>query len=74
MRNRTELLDGAESDPVSLAQGSVYGSRFGNAQFSPVNHEGNVGGIGVAITNETFGTAGLIDDRPKNPTVSHGIR
>lgn len=74
MGDRPELLDRAESDPVSLSQGSVDGSRFGNAQLSPVDHEGNVGGISVSVTNETFRTAGLIDDSLKNPTVSYGIR
>jgi hypothetical protein len=37
---RSQFFYRAESNPVSFAEGSVYGPRFGNAHFSTADHGG----------------------------------
>src|SRR6266403_2241946 len=69
MGNRPELLDRAEADPVRLSQGSVDGSRFGNAQLSPMHHVGNVGRVGVAVTDETLRSGRFVDGCLKDPAI-----
>src|SRR5258708_30218892 len=64
---RAELFDRTEPNPISLSQGSVDSTSFGNAQFRPVDHEGNIGRIGVAVTNEPLSSVSLVDDRFENP-------
>jgi hypothetical protein len=66
---RSQFLDRTEADPVSFPQGSVDGSCLGDAHFSPVNHQGNIGGIGVAIANETSRGLAFIYSGLKNPSV-----
>lgn len=51
---RSHLLDGAEADPVRFSQGAVDGSRFGDTHLGPVDQRGHIGGICVAVTNESF--------------------
>jgi hypothetical protein len=72
-RNGPKLLDRAEADPVRLAQGSVDGSGFGNAQLSPVDHEGNIGRISVTVTDETFRTRGFVDRCFEDPAASNRV-
>jgi hypothetical protein len=38
-----------------------------------MDHEGNVGGVGVTITDETFRTGGLVDRCFEDPTTSNRI-
>src|SRR5713226_515022 len=73
MGSRPELLDRAETDSVSLPQGSINGSRFGDAHFSPLDQARNVGRVGVAVTDETFRTGRLVDCRFEDPTTSNWI-
>ncbi len=54
---RPDLLDRADADAVGLAQGAIDGSGLGDSHFSPVNQCGNIGGVGIAIADETT-TAG----------------
>src|SRR5260370_21091321 len=70
---RAQLLDRAEADPVRLAQGAVDGPRLGDAHLSPVDHEGNIGGISVTVTDETFRTGGLVDRCFEDPATSNRV-
>src|SRR6266851_5729500 len=72
-REGPQLLDRAEADPVRLSQGSIDRPRFGNAQLSPVDHEGNIGGISVTVTDETFRTGGLVDCCFEDPATSSRV-
>src|SRR6266436_285263 len=70
---RAQFLDGAEADAISLAQSPVDGPCFGDAHLSPVDHEGNIGGIGVTVTNEAFRTRGFVDRCFEDPATSNRI-
>src|SRR6267378_6557875 len=69
----SKLLDRAEAYPVCLAQGSVDRPRFGDPHLSPMDHEGNIGRIRVAVTSEPFRTRGLVDGCFEYPAVSSRI-
>src|SRR5712692_4123281 len=71
--NRPELLDRTEPNAISLSEGAVDGSRFGNAQLSPMDHEGHVGRVGVTVTDETFRTWRLVDRCFEDPSTSNWI-
>src|SRR5260370_29876782 len=68
-----QLLDRAEADPVRLSQGSVDCPRFGNAQLSPVDRQGNIGRISVTVTDETFRTGRLVDRCFEDPASSNRV-
>src|SRR5467141_2011482 len=68
-----QLLDRAEADAVRLSQSAVDGPRFGDAHLCPVDQSGDIGGISVAVTDESFRARGLVDSCPEYPTVSSGI-
>jgi len=51
-RSRAKFLNRAEADAVGLAEGSVDGTSFGDADFGAVNQGRDVGGMGVPIRGE----------------------
>jgi hypothetical protein len=55
-RKRSELLDRANADTVRLAQGTVDGTRFGNPHLGTLDAGRDIGGIGIAISYESFAT------------------
>jgi hypothetical protein len=50
----TDLLDRADADAVGLAEGAVDGTGFGHAHLGAVNEWRDIGGIRVAIPDESF--------------------
>src|SRR5258708_7327917 len=62
-----QLLNRAETNPVGLAQGSIDGARLSDAHLSPMDQCGNIGGIGVAVTNEPLTSVSFVDDRFEDP-------
>ena len=52
LREGANLFDGADADSVGFPQSSVDSASFGNAHFGAVDKEGNIGRIGVAISNK----------------------
>jgi hypothetical protein len=73
VRTGPDFLDRAETDSVGLAQGAIDGSRFGYAHLCPADERGNIGGIGVTISNETTAGPRLVDCGPEGPTRLVGI-
>ena len=55
----TDFLDGADADAVGLAQSAVDSACFGDAHFGTVDKEGDVGRVGVAVTDESLARADL---------------
>src|SRR5712692_1255166 len=70
----SQFLDRAEPDAIRLSQGAVDGPRFSDAHLGPVDQRGNIGGICVAVTNESFLARRLVDGCFKNPAVGGRIR
>src|SRR6266851_6138463 len=70
---RAQFLDGAQADTVRLSQSSVDCPCLGNAHLGSRHQSGDIGGIGVAVTDESFRARGLVDSCPEYPTVSSGI-
>src|ERR1039458_6879726 len=65
------LLDGAEANPVSLAQGAIDRTCFGHAHFGTVDEERDIGRIGITITDKAGGGLGREDRRlPDKPARS----
>jgi len=52
-RKRSDLLDRADADAVGLPQGSVDSSSFGDAHFGAADEGGDIGRVGVAVSDET---------------------
>src|ERR1700730_5933655 len=71
--NKLQIFYRAKPDPVSLTKGSGDGSRFGNAHFSSVDQGRNIGGISIAISNETLRPRRVINSSSKNPVFHFGI-
>ena len=67
IRNRSDFLDRADADAVGLAQGAVDGTSLGHPHLGAADERGNVGGIGVAIPNETCGLVRRENSCPKCP-------
>jgi len=67
-----KFLDRTESDAIGLAEGAVYCAGFGDTHLGAVDHGGNVGRVGVSVTDEAARTRGFVDDRLEDPAT--GVR
>jgi hypothetical protein len=63
----SEFLDRTKTDPVGLAQGPVDGPGLGHPHLGTTDKRGDVGGIGVAIANESSGPRRLVDRGLEDP-------
>jgi hypothetical protein len=69
-----KLLEGAEGDAVSLAQGAVDGAGFGHAHLGVVEDEGgDIAGMGIAVTDEAAALGGFVDGGFEDPEVPFGV-
>jgi hypothetical protein len=66
-RGPAKFLDRAESDTVGLSESAVDGAGLSNAQLGAVDQGRDVGGIGVAVTDEATGARRLVNGRLKDP-------
>src|SRR6267154_475705 len=73
-RERPQLLHGTEADAIRLSQGTVDGSRFGNAHFGSTHERGNVGGICVSVTDKPLRRGTRVDCGLEYPTVCKRVR
>jgi hypothetical protein len=73
-REGTELFDTAEPDSVGFSESPVDGSGFGHTHFGAADQRRRVGGIGVAITNETLRPGRFVNGGPKNPAAHERVR
>jgi hypothetical protein len=69
----TDFLDRANADSVGFPQRSVDSASFSNTHFGPVDKEGHIGGIGVAISNKAFARPRSIDSGLERPALYRRI-
>src|ERR1039458_8724461 len=55
-----DLLDRADANPVSLAQGAIDRTGFGNTHLGSMDEERDIGRIGVTVTDKTGGALGRV--------------
>src|ERR1019366_9430679 len=70
---RSDLFDRADSDAIRLAQSAIDGSGFGDPHLGAADQQRNIGGISIAVANETSGILGRIDGRLEHETTGCGI-
>jgi hypothetical protein len=51
----------ADADAVGLAQGAIDGTGFGHLHLGPADERGDVGRVGVAVTDEAPAAFGPVD-------------
>ncbi len=54
MGSRSDFLDRAQADTVSLSQSSINGARFGHTHCRTVHQRRGIGGIGIAVADKAF--------------------
>ena len=69
-----EFLDRAEADAVGFAERPIDGPGFGDAHFGAADKRRDVGGIGIAVSDEASRTAGLVNCRFEDPSVCSRLR
>ena len=72
-----DFLDRADADPVGLAQSTIDRTGLRHAHFGTVDKEGDIGRIGVTVTDKARGALGRIDrcfqDKPTGCGVAKRI-
>ena len=61
------LLNRAQPDAIGLAEGSIDRPSLSDTHLGAADQIGHVGGIGISIADEPFGTRTLVDGRPEDP-------
>jgi len=72
-RERPEFFDTAEADSVGFSESPVDGSRLGDTHLGAADQGRRVGGIGVAITDESLRAAGLENCCAEDPAARKGV-
>src|SRR5208282_2082960 len=62
IRSRSDFLDGAEADPVGLAQGPIDCPGLGHTHLGATDERGNIRRIGVAVTDKASTGSRLVDN------------
>ena len=70
---RPKLFDAAEADSISLSEGSVDGSRLGDAHFGAADQGRRVRGISITVANKPLRTAGLKNCCAEDPAARDRI-
>ncbi len=68
-----DLLNRAQPDAIGLAEGTVDGPGLSHTHLGTADQIGHVGGIGISIADEPFGTAMLVDSCLEDPAVGRWI-
>ena len=68
-----DLLNRAQPDAISLAEGSVDSPGLSHAHLGATDQIGHVGGIGIAIADKSFGPTMLVDGCLEDPAVGGWI-
>jgi hypothetical protein len=72
-RKSSNLFNRANTDSVCLAQCTVDSTRFSHAHLRTSHEWRNIGRIGIAISDEAFATATLVNSSLEGPPASVGI-
>jgi len=70
---RADLLDRTDADTVGLAQRPVDRSGLGHPHLGAVYQRRDIGGIRIAVTDETFAGSGFENRGSENPTRPFGV-
>ena len=77
IRNRPDLLDRADADTISFAEGSIDSARFGHPHLRPPDERGNIGRIGIAVADKAGGALGrenrCFEDEPIRRRITQRI-
>jgi hypothetical protein len=69
----TDLLDRADADAVGLAEGAIDCPGLGHAHLGPADERGDIGRVGVAVSDETPAGFGFVHRGCKRPALSRGV-
>jgi hypothetical protein len=70
---RPELFDAAEPDSVGFAESSIDGSSLGDSHFATTDQGRCIGGIGIAVTDESLRAVRLEDRCAEDPAFDSWI-
>src|SRR5437879_13315599 len=70
---RSDLLDRADTDAIGLPQCTVDGARLSDPHFGAPKQSGDIGRVGISVTDETFAVRGFVDRSFECPSRNSGL-
>lgn len=64
-----DFLDGTDTDAVRLAESTIDSSCLCHSHFGAVNKEGDIGRVGVTVTDEAFASSRLVNSGFESPSL-----